>query len=89
MATWLVHRRLWRRASPHTSLGLPVPKQLRNVLPALLLFIILTWLELGVGVTVNPYATALLSLLMVILATASLALSAKLFAAIFVQWAER
>jgi len=74
LATWLVHRRLWRRASPHTSLGLPVPKQLRNILPALLLFIILTWLELGVGVTVNPYATALLSLLMVILATASLAL---------------
>lgn len=74
LATWLVHRRLWRRPASHTSLGLQVPKQLRNVLPALLLFIILTWLELGVGVTINPYATALLSLLMIILATISLAL---------------
>ena len=73
LANWLVHRRLWQRAAPHTSLGLQVPKQFRNVLPALGLFIILTWLELGVGVTINPYATALLSLLMIILATFSLA----------------
>jgi ferredoxin len=55
-------------------LGLQVPKQLRNVLPALLLFIILTWLELGVGVTIDPYATALLALIMVVLVTISLAM---------------
>ena len=74
LATWLVHRRLWKRPAPYTSLNLQVPKQLRNVLPALLLFIILTWLELGIGVTISPYATALLSLLMIILATISLAI---------------
>ena len=74
LATWLVHRRLWKRSTPYTSLNLQVPKQFRNVLPALLLFIVLTWLELGIGVTISPYATALLSLLMIILATISLAI---------------
>jgi ferredoxin len=33
------------------------------------MFIALTWLELGVGVTTNPYATALLALVMVVMAT--------------------
>ncbi len=51
-----------------------MPKQLRNVWPALLLFIGLTWLELGAGVTTSPYATALLALLMLVLATVSLSL---------------
>ncbi len=74
LATWLVRRRPWGRADPNNSLNLRVPKQLRSVWPALLLFIGLTWLELGVGVTVSPYATALLALAMVVLATVSLAL---------------
>lgn len=38
------------------------------------MLIALTWLELGVGVTSNPYITALLALLMIVLATVSLAL---------------
>ncbi|MCP4409397.1 MAG: 4Fe-4S binding protein, partial [Gammaproteobacteria bacterium] len=74
LATWLVRRRWWRRAHPNNSLNLRVPKGLRNVWPALWMFIGLTWLELGVGVTVSPYATAALALLMVVLATVSLAL---------------
>ena len=74
LAGWLVKRRLWRRAPPERSLGLRVPRRLRNVIPALILFIGLTWLELGVGVTTSPYATASLALLMVVLATASLAI---------------
>lgn len=57
-----------------SSLGLRVPKFWRNVWPALLMFIALTWLELGVGVTTNPYATALLSLVMVVMATVYMAL---------------
>ncbi len=51
-----------------------MPAWLRNVWPALLMFMALTWFELGVGVTTAPYATALLSLLMVVMATISLAL---------------
>ncbi len=74
LASWLVRHRLWRRGAPHTSLNLRVPRQLRNVWPALGMFVGLTWLELGVGVTTNPYATAMLALLMVVLATASLAI---------------
>lgn len=73
IATWLVRRRLWKRAQPNNSLNLRVPKSLKSIWPALLLFIGLTWLELGVGITTNPYATALVSLLMVVMATTSLA----------------
>jgi polyferredoxin len=35
LATWLVRRRLWRRAHPNNSLNLRVPKAVRNVWPAL------------------------------------------------------
>lgn len=74
IAQWLVRRRLWKRAHPNNSLNLRVPRYLNNVWPALLLLIGLTWLELGLGITANPYATALVAVLMVVLATASLAL---------------
>lgn len=73
LAGWLVRRRLWRRGSRTASLNLRVPRAFRNIWPALWMFIGLTWLELGAGVTVSPYATALLALLMVVLATVSLA----------------
>lgn len=74
IATWMIRRRLWRRAEPNNSLNLQVPVWLRNIWPALFLFIGLTWLELGVGITMDPYATAILALLMVVMATLSLAL---------------
>ncbi|MDH5778370.1 MAG: hypothetical protein OEZ33_09175 [Gammaproteobacteria bacterium] len=73
IASWLVRRKLWQRGSEASSLNLRVPKMFRSIWPALLMFIGLTWLELGVGVTVSPYATALMALLMVVLATVSLA----------------
>lgn len=72
LANWLVKRRLWRRAPTHASLNLRVPRIVRNIFPALFLFIGLSWLELGVGITTNPYATALMALLMVVLATLSM-----------------
>ena len=74
ISTWLVRRRLWRRAEPNNSLNLKVSRKLRSVWPALILFIALTWLELGVGVTSSPYMTALLALAMVLMATVSLAI---------------
>lgn len=73
LASWLVKRKLWRRADAGTSLGLRVPKLWRSVWPALAMFIGLTWLELGVGVTTNPYMTAVLALIMVVLATVYMA----------------
>lgn len=74
IATWLVRRKLWKRGLESTSLNIKVPKILRSVWPALFMFIGLTWLELGAGVTTSPYATALMALLMVVLATVSLAI---------------
>ncbi|VAX02350.1 Nitrogen assimilation regulatory protein [hydrothermal vent metagenome] len=74
LASWLVRHRLWGRSTSGLSLNLKVPKVLRNLWPALLLLIILTWLELGVGITTNPKATASLALLIVVLAVISAAL---------------
>lgn len=74
IATWLVRRRLWTRGSHSASLNLTVPKMIRSIWPALFMFIGLTWLELGAGVTTSPYATALMALFMVVLATISLAI---------------
>ena len=74
LAQWLVKRRLWKRADASKSLNLRVPRWLRNVWPALTLLILFTWLELGADITVNPYATSLIALLMVVLATVSLAI---------------
>jgi polyferredoxin len=73
LATWLVRRRLWKRATPNNSLNLKVPRRMRNVWPALLMLIALTWLELGVGITTSPYMTAMMALLMLVMATVSLA----------------
>jgi len=73
IASWLVRRKLWKRGAESSSLSIRVPKSLRTIWPALIMFIGLTWLELGVGVTTSPYATALMALLMVVLATVSLA----------------
>lgn len=74
LSNWLVTGRLLVRSALPNSLELHVPKYLRNVWPALLLLIGLTWLELGAGTTTNPYATALLAMFMLVLATASLAI---------------
>lgn len=77
LATWLTRRRLWRRGEASQSLGLRVPSYLRNIWPALMMFVGLTWLELGMGVTTSSYATAVLALVMVVLATVSLAVFEK------------
>lgn len=74
LAMWLVRWRLWRRGSATSSLNLRIPKALRNVWPALGMFVGLTWLELGVGITTSPYATALLALFVLVLAIFFLAL---------------
>jgi len=74
LSSWIVRRRLWRRVFPHPGLNRRVPQVMRNVWPALLMFMGLTWLELGIGVTAIPMATALMALLMVILSIVSLVL---------------
>ena len=70
----MVKHRIFHRSDSNFSLELRVPKWLRSVWPALWLFIGFTWLELGFGVTTSPHMTAVLALLMVVLATISLAI---------------
>ena len=59
--------RLAARVTP-LSLGIPFPRWLRNVYLAIGLFVVLTWLELGFGVTSDPRFTAYMGLGMVALA---------------------
>jgi polyferredoxin/mono/diheme cytochrome c family protein len=61
--------KLWRRPNKERRRTARVPKKWRNVYPALLLFMGLTWLELGAGVTTIPWATAGMALVMFVLAS--------------------
>ena len=66
------------------SLGLKYPKWLENTYPALALFALLTWLELGYDVTTDPRATAYLGLGMAAMAIgAALLWDGKRFCAHF------
>ena len=67
LSSWIVRRRFWRRTNPHPGLNLRVPRYLQHVWIALLLFIGMAWLEVGVGVTSKPFATALLAIVMLVL----------------------
>lgn len=60
----LATRLSFRPDRPSLSLGLKLPTWLQNVYPAIALFVALTWLELGYGVTNNPRQTATLGLAM-------------------------
>jgi len=74
LSSWLVRRKLWRRVFPHPGLNRKVPNYLRNVWLALAMFIGLTWLELGIGVTSIPKATAMMALFMLSLSVIFLVL---------------
>ena len=52
-------------------LKLPWPRAARNIWPAVLLFLALTWVELGAGITLIPRATAWVALAMLAMATVS------------------
>jgi polyferredoxin len=67
LANWIVRRSWWRRVTPHPGLNLKVPRYLQNVWIALLMFMGLSWLELGAGVTGRPALTAALGVVMLVL----------------------
>jgi YHS domain-containing protein len=62
ISDWIEGFRFWGVKKDGLGLGLKVPKALRNIWIAIGLFVLLTWLELGFGITMNPRATAWLAL---------------------------
>ena len=71
VAGWAEKLSLWRKASEGLSLALRWPRAVRNISIATILFVGLTWVELGFGVTMKPRVTAYLALGMVGLAVVS------------------
>ncbi len=71
IAGWAEGLRLRSPRREHLSLGLHWPRVMRNIWPATILFVALTWVELGFGVTMRPRATAWLALVMLGLAFVS------------------
>lgn len=67
LAGWIVRRSWFKRVTPHPGLNLKVPRYLQNVWIALLMFMGLAWLELGMGVTGSPVITAALAVFMLVL----------------------
>ncbi len=70
VSDWLRRRTLWRRVEDERlfTLNLRWPRRLKNIYLATLLFLVLTWLELGFGVTTSPAMTAYLGLLILAMA---------------------
>lgn len=71
LATWVERLQPWGARREGLGLGLDWPRGLRNIWFAVGLFLALTWLELGMGITLIPRATAWVALLMLGLALAS------------------
>ncbi|MHC4094059.1 MAG: YHS domain-containing protein, partial [Planctomycetota bacterium] len=71
IAAWMEKLRLWKKTEAGLGLGLPWPRAIRNIWVATVLFVGLTWIELGFGVTMRPRATAYLGLGMLVLAVVS------------------
>ncbi len=65
VAGWAEGLKLWWTRREGLGLGLPWPKFMRNIWPATILFVGLTWVEIGFSVTMKPRATAWLGLTMV------------------------
>ncbi len=63
LSGWL-ERLSMMRPHPLLSAGIPWPKSMRNLYPATVLFLGLTWLELGYGITTRPEFTAMIAMLM-------------------------
>jgi len=71
IAGWTEKLAFWRKVDSGLSLGLKWPRVVRNILIATILFIGLTWVELGFGVTMKPRITAYLAIAMLLMAIVS------------------
>ncbi len=71
IAFWVEKLHLWKKTDAGSGLGLPWPRVIRNISIATILFVGLTWIELGFGVTMRPRVTAYLGLTMLVMAIVS------------------
>jgi YHS domain-containing protein/ferredoxin len=71
VAGWLEKLRLWKKTDDGISMNHRWPRAIRNVSIATILFVGLTWVELGFGVTMRPMVTAYLALGMLFMAIVS------------------
>lgn len=74
LSSWVERLSFWRYKRFGLSLNAKWPKALRNIVLATVLFVALTWVELGFGVTLKPAMTAYLALGMLAMALAALML---------------
>jgi len=68
MASWLESKSLWKKGKSGLSLKLKWPKLLSNSVPAIILFSLLTWLELGFHITKHPLYTAYIAIAIFVMA---------------------
>jgi polyferredoxin len=71
VAGWMEKLRFWKKTDDGLGLNLPWPRMFRNILIATILFVGLTWVELGFGVTMKPRVTAYLAIAMLLMAIVS------------------
>ncbi len=71
MAEWTEKLAFWRKNDDGLSANQKWPRVVRNILIATILFVGLTWIELGFGVTMKPRVTAYLAIAMLLMAVAS------------------
>ncbi|MDF1665033.1 MAG: hypothetical protein P1V97_24940, partial [Planctomycetota bacterium] len=77
IAGWAESMRFWGPSKNSMGLNLKWPKAMRNIWPATIMFILLTWAELGFAITMSPRATAYMGLAMVGMAFVSVFLFEK------------
>ena len=71
LATWIERLKFWGPRKSGLGLEARWPSALRNIWLAVTLFLLLTWVELGMGITTIPRATAWVALAMLGMAVAS------------------
>ena len=71
IAGWTERLSFWRKSDDGLTLGRKWPRVVRNIWIATIMFVGLTWIELGFGVTMKPQVTAYLAIAMLLMAIVS------------------
>lgn len=77
LGDWLQRGGLWRKTRESLfGLNLQWPHSLRNIYPAIVFFLAVTWIELGTGITSSPKGTAWLLIIFLVVAVVAAVLFA-------------